>query len=110
MLELQNNDNGVDIDTQGDDQESVFMPNEDGKNYLCFLPKIEKPKSGKPVIQFNTSSMIMGSEKPVKVKTPDELLEVLEEQCLLRVSIKPCICENYVALTLQFISNTCDEP
>ncbi|XP_057538576.1 protein OS-9 homolog [Amaranthus tricolor] len=68
----------------GDDQESVFMPNEDGKNYLCFLPKIEKPKSGKPVIQFNTSSMIMGSEKPVKVKTPDELLEVLEEQCLLR--------------------------
>uniref|UniRef100_A0A803LX11 Protein OS-9 homolog n=1 Tax=Chenopodium quinoa TaxID=63459 RepID=A0A803LX11_CHEQI len=68
----------------GDDQESVFMPNEDGKNYLCFLPKIEKPKSGKPVSQYNTSGMIMESEKRMKVKTPDELLEVLEEQCLLR--------------------------
>ncbi|KAL2929810.1 Protein OS-9-like protein [Bienertia sinuspersici] len=68
----------------GDDQESVFMPNEDGKNYLCFLPKIDKPKSEKPFSQFNTSGMIMESEKRVKVKTPDELLEVLEEHCLLR--------------------------
>ncbi|XP_021741834.1 protein OS-9 homolog [Chenopodium quinoa] len=68
----------------GDDQESVFMPNEDGKNYLCFLPKIEKPKSGKPVSQYNTSGMIMESEKRMKVKTPDELLEVLEGQCFLR--------------------------
>ncbi|XP_010687838.2 protein OS-9 homolog [Beta vulgaris subsp. vulgaris] len=68
----------------GDDQESVFMPNDDGKNYLCFLPKVEKPKSGKPVSQYNTTGMIMESEKRMKVKTPDELLEVLDEHCLLR--------------------------
>lgn len=75
------------VDIQGDDQESVFMPNDDGKNYLCFLPKVEKPKSGKPVSQYNTTGMIMESEKRMKVKTPDELLEVLDEHCLLRVSI-----------------------
>ncbi|OMO61694.1 hypothetical protein COLO4_33365 [Corchorus olitorius] len=58
-----------------DDQDSVFMPNKDGKNYLCFLPKVEKAKTGKPATQHNTSSMIVESEKRVKLKTPDELLE-----------------------------------
>lgn len=67
-----------------DEQEAVFMPNTNGKNYLCFLPKAEKPKSGKLATQHNTSSMIMESEKRVKVKTPDELLEVMDEHCFLR--------------------------
>ncbi|KAL9223945.1 hypothetical protein vseg_000027 [Gypsophila vaccaria] len=65
-------------------QESVFMPDEKGNNHLCFLPKVEKPKSGKSVGQYNTSSMIMESEKRMKVKTPDELLALLEEHCLFR--------------------------
>ena len=76
------------IHLQDDDQESVLMSNENGKNFLCFLPKVEKPKSGKSTAQQNTSSMIMESEKPLRVKTPDELLELLKEQpCLARVRI-----------------------
>ncbi|XP_008443923.1 protein OS-9 homolog isoform X1 [Cucumis melo] len=67
-----------------EDQESVFMPNKNGKNYLCYLPKVEKSKSGKPSIQLNMSSMIVESEKRVKLKTPDELLEALKEQCFVR--------------------------
>ncbi|KAG7984557.1 hypothetical protein I3843_04G166500 [Carya illinoinensis] len=31
-----------------DDQESVVMPNKNGENFICFLPKLEKAKSGKP--------------------------------------------------------------
>ncbi|GAB4828209.1 Protein OS-9 [Ancistrocladus abbreviatus] len=67
-----------------DDQESIYMPNKNGQNYLCFLPKVEKPKSGKLVGQQNISSVIMETEKQVKVKTPDELLEVLKDKCLIR--------------------------
>lgn len=72
---------------QDDDQESVFMPNKDGKNFLCFLPKVEKTKTLKPVTQQNVSTMIVESEKQVKLKTPDELLEVLKDRCFIRVSI-----------------------
>ncbi|XP_022749593.1 protein OS-9 homolog isoform X2 [Durio zibethinus] len=67
-----------------DDQESVVMPNKDGKNFLCFLPKVEKAKSGKPFTHQNTSSMIMETEKRVKLQTPDELLEVLKDRCFIR--------------------------
>lgn len=67
-----------------DDLESVFMPNKNGKNYLCYLPKVEKPKTGKLSAQQNTSNMIMESEKRVRVKTPDELLEILRDRCLIR--------------------------
>lgn len=63
------------------------MPNKNGGNFLCFLPKVEKAKSGKPVTQHNTSNMIVESEKRIKLKTPDELLEALKDQCLIRVSI-----------------------
>ncbi|KAE8669059.1 Ubiquitin-associated (UBA)/TS-N domain-containing protein [Hibiscus syriacus] len=55
------------------------MPKKDGKIILCFLPKVEKAKTLKPVTQQNTSSMIVESEKRVKLKTPDELLEVVRE-------------------------------
>lgn len=67
-----------------DDQESVVMPNKNGENFLCFLPKVEKAKSGKPVTRHNTSSMIVESEKRIKLKTPDELLEALKDRCLIR--------------------------
>ncbi|KAE8678788.1 Protein OS-9-like protein [Hibiscus syriacus] len=56
-----------------DGQESVVMPNKDGKNFLCFLPKVEKAK--KTVTHQNNSSLIVETEKRVKLKTPDELLE-----------------------------------
>ncbi|CAN1290011.1 Protein OS-9 homolog, partial [Linum perenne] len=68
-----------------EDQESVVMPDKNGHRYLCYLPKIEKAKSGKPVSQLNMSSMIMETEKRVKLKTPDELLEVLKDRCFIRV-------------------------
>ncbi|KAM7508276.1 hypothetical protein LguiA_018729 [Lonicera macranthoides] len=67
-----------------DDQESVVMPNKNGEKFLCFLPKVEKSKNEKPVIQQNTSSLIVGTEKRIKQKTPDELLEVLKDGCFLR--------------------------
>ncbi|KAG2713403.1 hypothetical protein I3760_04G175000 [Carya illinoinensis] len=67
-----------------DDQESVVMPNKNGESFICFLPKLEKAKSGKPVTQLNTSSMIMETEKRIKLKTPDELLEILKDRCFIR--------------------------
>ncbi|KAL7259687.1 hypothetical protein ACSBR1_005551 [Camellia fascicularis] len=67
-----------------DDQESVVMSNKFGEKFLCFLPKVKKLKSGKPVSQQNTSSLIVETEKRIKLKTPDELLEVLKDQCFIR--------------------------
>ncbi|XP_050213653.1 protein OS-9 homolog [Mercurialis annua] len=67
-----------------EDQESVVMPNKNGQNYLCYLPKVERAKSGYHVNQMNISGMIMETEKQVKLKTPDELLEVLKERCFIR--------------------------
>jgi protein OS-9 len=67
-----------------DDQESVLMPSKNGQNYLCFLPKVEQEKTGKPVIQMNTSNMIVESDKRLTLKTPDELLELLKGPCFVR--------------------------
>ncbi|XP_028753978.1 protein OS-9 homolog isoform X2 [Neltuma alba] len=67
-----------------DDQESIIMPDKSGQKFICFLPKVEKEKSGRPVIQHNISSMIVESEKRLKLKTPDELLEVLKDRCFIR--------------------------
>ncbi|THG02339.1 hypothetical protein TEA_021181 [Camellia sinensis var. sinensis] len=63
-----------------DDQESVVMSNKFGEKFLCFLPKVKKLKSGKPVSQQNTSSLIVETEKRIKLKTPDELLEKSKNQ------------------------------
>ncbi|XP_024030616.1 protein OS-9 homolog [Morus notabilis] len=67
-----------------DDRESVMMPNSNGESYICYLPKVEKAKSGKPVTQHNISSLIVESEKRIKLKTPDELLEELKDRCFVR--------------------------
>ncbi|KAB5551871.1 PROTEIN OS-9 [Salix viminalis] len=67
-----------------DDQESMVMPDKNGENYLCFLPKVEKAKSEMPHTQLNVSSMIVETEKRVKLKTPDELLEALKGLCFVR--------------------------
>ncbi|KAL2464435.1 Protein OS-9-like protein [Forsythia ovata] len=67
-----------------DNQESLVMPNKNGEKFLCFLPKVEKSKGGKLVSLQNTSSVIMETEKTMKLRTPDELLEVLKDQCFIR--------------------------
>ncbi|KAM0031083.1 putative mannose-6-phosphate receptor binding domain superfamily, protein OS9 [Helianthus debilis subsp. tardiflorus] len=67
-----------------DDQESVVMPKSNGENFLCYLPKVEKPENGKPAIHENTTSLILETEKRFKLKTPDELLEPLKDRCLIR--------------------------
>lgn len=67
-----------------DDQESMVMNNKNGKKHLCFFPKLEKTKSGKSVNQQNSSSLILDFEKRLKLKTPDELLEVLKDRCFIR--------------------------
>ncbi|XP_076900760.1 protein OS-9 homolog [Bidens hawaiensis] len=67
-----------------DDQESVVMPKKNGDKLLCFLPKVEKLTNEKPTVLENTTSLILGTEKRIKLKTPDELLDVLKDQCLLR--------------------------
>ncbi|XP_059290581.1 protein OS-9 homolog [Lycium ferocissimum] len=66
-----------------DDQETMVLPNKNGEKFLCFLPKVDKPKNGK-LVTHNISSLIMDTEKHIKLKTPDELLEVLKDRCLLR--------------------------
>ncbi|PNX96493.1 protein OS-9, partial [Trifolium pratense] len=58
------------------DQESLVVPDKNGQKFICYLPKVEKEKSGKPLIQHNVSSMIVETEKRVKQKTPDELKKV----------------------------------
>ncbi|KAK9947456.1 hypothetical protein M0R45_003080 [Rubus argutus] len=57
--------------SEEDDQESVVMPNKNGRSlYVTCL------RWRKPVLQQNISSMIVETEKRAKVKTPDELLQV----------------------------------
>lgn len=72
---------------QDDDQEAVVMPNKKGEKFLCFLPKVHNSKSSKLFSHQNTSNLILETEKHIKLKTPDELLEVLKDICLIRVSI-----------------------
>uniref|UniRef100_A0A7N0V8J8 Protein OS9-like domain-containing protein n=1 Tax=Kalanchoe fedtschenkoi TaxID=63787 RepID=A0A7N0V8J8_KALFE len=67
-----------------DDQETVILPNKEGQKFLCYLPKVAKPKNVIPVAQHNSSSMIMETEKKINLKTPDELLDGLKDICLLR--------------------------
>ncbi|KAJ8634913.1 hypothetical protein MRB53_009180 [Persea americana] len=67
-----------------EDQESMLMTNKSGQRFLCYLPMVEVTKTGKPIAQQNMSSLIVESDRRIKPKTPDELMEVLTEQCLLR--------------------------
>lgn len=64
------------------------MSNNEGKKFLCFLPEVEEPKSLKSVVQHNASSVIVGTERGTKLKTPDELImDVLKDTCLSRVRL-----------------------
>uniref|UniRef100_A0A0E0ACH6 Protein OS-9 homolog n=1 Tax=Oryza glumipatula TaxID=40148 RepID=A0A0E0ACH6_9ORYZ len=64
-------------------QESVPMTSHVGKHYTCFLP-VEETKTMKSIIPQNATNVIIESERRVKPKDPDELLEILKDQCFYR--------------------------
>ncbi|CAN8275518.1 unnamed protein product [Cochlearia groenlandica] len=68
----------------GDNLESMGMVDKKGRRYVCYLPKEEESNSGWTSTQHNVSTMMMETEKHVKLKTPDELLQPLNENCLIR--------------------------
>ncbi|KAJ0984318.1 hypothetical protein J5N97_002674 [Dioscorea zingiberensis] len=64
-------------------QESVVMKNKEGNNYLCFLPVVEEIKTVKTISQQNSSNIILETDRRARLKTPDELIDVLDK-CLYR--------------------------
>ncbi|XP_068637708.1 protein OS-9 homolog isoform X1 [Aristolochia californica] len=67
-----------------EDQESIVMSDKTGKPFLCFLPAVEESNSGQSTSQLNSSSIIVESERQIKLKTPDELMEVMKDLCWTR--------------------------
>uniref|UniRef100_A0A1D1XVU6 Protein OS-9 homolog n=2 Tax=Anthurium amnicola TaxID=1678845 RepID=A0A1D1XVU6_9ARAE len=61
------------------------MSNKKGQKYLCSLPVVEETRSVKPIIQQNTSNVIVEGDRRIKLRTPDELMEVLKDRCLYRL-------------------------
>ncbi|CAN6813912.1 unnamed protein product [Brassica oleracea] len=69
----------------GDNLESMVMLDKQGRRYLCFLPKEEEVASGwKTSTMQNISTVLMETDKQMKLKTPDKLLQPLNEKCLVR--------------------------
>ncbi|CAH8389346.1 unnamed protein product [Eruca vesicaria subsp. sativa] len=68
----------------GDNLESMVMLDKQGRRFLCYLPKEEEATSGWTSTQQNISTVLMETDKQIKLKTPDELLQPLNEQCLIR--------------------------
>ncbi|CAD6338895.1 unnamed protein product [Miscanthus lutarioriparius] len=64
-------------------QESVPMANHEGKHYKCFLP-VEDTKTMKSMLPQNATNSLIESERKIKPKEPDELLEILKDQCFYR--------------------------
>ncbi|CAL5039610.1 unnamed protein product [Urochloa decumbens] len=64
-------------------QESVPMANHEGKHYTCFLP-VEETKTMKSILPQNATNVIIESDRRIKPKEPDELLEPLKDQCFYR--------------------------
>lgn len=59
------------------------MTNNDGQNYMCYLPIVEEPKPARTITQQNSSGVIVEAERKVKLKTPDELIDVFDD-CIHR--------------------------
>ncbi|CAL5039611.1 unnamed protein product [Urochloa decumbens] len=68
-------------------QESVPMANHEGKHYTCFLP-VEETKTMKSILPQNATNVIIESDRRIKPKEPDELLEPLKDQCFYRVHVE----------------------
>uniref|UniRef100_A0A453T6J2 Protein OS9-like domain-containing protein n=1 Tax=Aegilops tauschii subsp. strangulata TaxID=200361 RepID=A0A453T6J2_AEGTS len=64
-------------------QESEPMTDHEGRQYTCYLP-VEETKTMKSIVPQNATNVIIESERKVKPKEPDELLEVLKDQCFYR--------------------------
>lgn len=66
----------------------MVMHDKQGRRFLCFLPKEEESSTGWTSPQQNISTVLMETDKQqqLKLKTPDQLLQPLNDQCLLRVS------------------------
>jgi len=64
-------------------QESVPMASHEGKHYTCFLP-VEETKTMKSILPQNATNVIIESDRRIKPKEPDELLEPLKDQCFYR--------------------------
>ncbi|OEL27873.1 Protein OS-9-like protein [Dichanthelium oligosanthes] len=76
-------------------QESVPMTSHEGKRYMCFLP-VEETKTMKSILPQNATNVIIESDRRIKPKEPDELLELLKDQCFYR-GIK----SDYCAILMQ---------
>jgi len=66
------------------EQDSITMTDRDGEKYKCFLPNHEESKGSKESNQQYSSSVTPVTDKQSKAKTPDELLESLNNDCFLR--------------------------
>lgn len=60
------------------------MTNKEGHNFICFLPVVEQIKSIKPITPQNSTSIILETDRRIKPKTPDELIEAIKDKCLYR--------------------------
>jgi hypothetical protein len=67
------------------------MTSHEGKHYTCYLP-VEETKTMKSIVPQNATNVIVESERKVKPKEPDELLEILKDQCFYRVSVQVFLC------------------
>ena len=63
------------------------MASHEGKHYKCFLP-VEDTKTMKSMLPQNATNSLIESERKIKPKEPDELLEILKDQCFYRVSMQ----------------------
>jgi protein OS-9 len=51
------------------------MTSHEGKHYKCYLP-VEETKTMMSIVPQNATNVIVESERKVKPKEPDELLEI----------------------------------
>lgn len=72
---------------QGNDLESVMMSNKEGQSYMCFLPLVEETKTLRSITQQNSSNALLESDRRIKLKTPDELIDVIKDKCFYRVRV-----------------------
>ncbi|KAJ3678411.1 hypothetical protein LUZ60_002214 [Juncus effusus] len=62
-------------------QESVFMNTKEGKSYKCYLPLVEEEtRKVKSVNSQNSSNSVIESDRKI-IKTPDELLDIMKDEC-----------------------------
>ncbi|KAG1363984.1 Protein OS-9 [Cocos nucifera] len=66
------------------DLESVMMSDKEGQSYMCFLPLVEESKTVRSISLQNSSNSLLESDRRIKLKTPDELIDVIKDKCFYR--------------------------